>query len=174
MKLEGKLEFFDVGGDPKELMAYMVKSEYSSQDEDLRADQPRDPGLMPGMASLTNGDIPSKRKMTETYLEGFYKSTFSADPVSGKAFAADAIISNPPAFAHIHVAEALGLPLLVSFSEPSSFFDDSISSHVPGWSANRANSYALVPYDSLQSSSRQRQAVQCGEGSYKLSQLCSG
>lgn len=25
--LEGRLEFFDVGGDPKELMAYMVKSE---------------------------------------------------------------------------------------------------------------------------------------------------
>lgn len=26
--LEGRLEFFDVGGSPKELMAYMVKSEY--------------------------------------------------------------------------------------------------------------------------------------------------
>lgn len=25
--LEGKLEFFDIGGSPKELMAYMVKSE---------------------------------------------------------------------------------------------------------------------------------------------------
>jgi len=25
--LEGRLEYFDVGGDPKELMAYMVKSE---------------------------------------------------------------------------------------------------------------------------------------------------
>lgn len=25
--LEGRLEFFDAGGDPKELMAYMVKSE---------------------------------------------------------------------------------------------------------------------------------------------------
>ena len=28
--LEGRLEFFDVGGDPKELMAYMVKSKLSS------------------------------------------------------------------------------------------------------------------------------------------------
>jgi hypothetical protein len=27
--LEDKLEFFGVGGDPKELMAYMVKSEHS-------------------------------------------------------------------------------------------------------------------------------------------------
>ena len=25
-QLEGKLEFFDAGGDPRELMAYMVKS----------------------------------------------------------------------------------------------------------------------------------------------------
>ena len=29
--LEGRLEFFDVGGDPKELMAYMVKSKASSR-----------------------------------------------------------------------------------------------------------------------------------------------
>lgn len=28
--LEGRIEFFDVGGDPKELMAYMVKSEWAS------------------------------------------------------------------------------------------------------------------------------------------------
>lgn len=27
-QLKGKLLFYDVGGDPKELMAYMVKSEY--------------------------------------------------------------------------------------------------------------------------------------------------
>lgn len=28
IKLEGRLLFFDVGGDPKELMTYMVKSEW--------------------------------------------------------------------------------------------------------------------------------------------------
>jgi hypothetical protein len=27
--LEGRLEYYDVGGDPKELMAYMVKSKSS-------------------------------------------------------------------------------------------------------------------------------------------------
>jgi hypothetical protein len=76
-----------------------------------------DPGLLPGWESLTNGDIKSKQQMTKAYLNGFYRSTFYPDPVSGEQFAADAIISNPPAFAHIHVAEALGLPLLMSFSE---------------------------------------------------------
>ncbi len=81
---------------------------------------------MPGMASLTNGDIPSKRKMTATMLEGFYQSTFSPDSETGKEFAADAIISNPPAFAHVHVAEALGLPLLISFSESNLTVDSII------------------------------------------------
>ncbi|WRT69975.1 uncharacterized protein IL334_006966 [Kwoniella shivajii] len=100
--LEGKIEFFDVGGDPKELMAYMVKN----------------PGLMPGMASLTNGDIPSKRVMTATMLEGFHKSTYTPDSVTGKPFAADAIMSNPPAFGHVHIAEALGLPLHMTFTMP--------------------------------------------------------
>lgn len=28
IKLEGRLLFFDAGGDPRELMSYMVKSEY--------------------------------------------------------------------------------------------------------------------------------------------------
>ncbi|WWC91963.1 uncharacterized protein L201_006916 [Kwoniella dendrophila CBS 6074] len=100
--VEGKLEYFDVGGNPKELMAYMVKN----------------PGLLPGMASLTNGDIGSKRKMTAEMLEGFHKSTYTPDLITGKPFAADAIISNPPVFGHIHIAEALGLPLHMTFTMP--------------------------------------------------------
>jgi sterol 3beta-glucosyltransferase len=72
---------------------------------------------MPGWESLTNGDVRKKKKMTGAMLKGFYRSTYFADPVSGEQFAADAIISNPPTFAHVHVAEALGLPLLMSFSE---------------------------------------------------------
>ena len=33
--LQGRLEFFDVGGDPKSLMAYMVKSELGSHCPEL-------------------------------------------------------------------------------------------------------------------------------------------
>ncbi|EJD46939.1 UDP-Glycosyltransferase/glycogen phosphorylase [Auricularia subglabra TFB-10046 SS5] len=95
------LEFFDIGGDPAELMSYMV----------------RNPGLMPGWASLTNGDIGRKRKTMRTILNGCWKSCFSPDG-DGEPFAADAIISNPPSFAHIHCAEALGIPLLLSFTMP--------------------------------------------------------
>lgn len=75
-----------------------------------------DPGLLPAWESLKNGDVGAKRKMTATMLEGFWESTFAPDPVSGKPFAVDAIISNPPAFGHVHIAEALGVPLMLSFS----------------------------------------------------------
>ncbi|KZV82173.1 glycosyltransferase family 1 protein [Exidia glandulosa HHB12029] len=97
--VEGQgLEFFDIGGDPHELMSYMVKN----------------PGLIPGIASLTNGDIKKKRIM----MMGCWHSCHSPDQKTGTAFVADAIISNPPAFAHIHCAEALGIPLLMSFTMP--------------------------------------------------------
>lgn len=72
---------------------------------------------MPGFASLTNGDVSSKRRMTGDMLQGFYRSCFENDPETEAPFAADAIISNPPAFANIHVAESLGIPLIMSFSE---------------------------------------------------------
>ncbi|KAJ6606176.1 UDP-Glycosyltransferase/glycogen phosphorylase [Mycena vulgaris] len=97
---EAGLEFFNIGGDPQDLMSYMVKN----------------PGLMPGMTSLTNGDIGRKRKMLTEMINGCWLSCHSPCQETGRTFAADAIISNPPAFAHVHCAEALGIPLLLSFS----------------------------------------------------------
>jgi sterol 3beta-glucosyltransferase len=96
------LRFFNIGGDPEQLMSYMV----------------RNPGLIPGFESLTNGDIGLKRKMVAEYLDGCWRACYEADEDEDQlSFAADAIISNPPAFAHIHCAEALGIPLQLSFSE---------------------------------------------------------
>ncbi|KAM0325766.1 hypothetical protein ACHAQA_007067 [Verticillium albo-atrum] len=96
------LEFFPVGGDPSELMAYMVKN----------------PGLIPSMSSIRAGDIQSKRKMVAEMLEGFWRSCIEADPETGTPFVADAIIANPPGFAHVHCAQALGVPLHVMFTMP--------------------------------------------------------
>ncbi|WVQ68634.1 uncharacterized protein L199_006843 [Kwoniella botswanensis] len=56
--------------------------------------------------------------MTSDMLRGFYRSTFCPDQSTGRPFTADAIISNPPAFGHIHIAEALGIPLHMSFTMP--------------------------------------------------------
>lgn len=55
--------------------------------------------------------------MVKQILMGCYKASFSPNEDTKQPFAADAIISNPPTFAHIHVAEALGIPLIMSFSE---------------------------------------------------------
>ncbi|KAL8654646.1 MAG: hypothetical protein Q9226_003352 [Calogaya cf. arnoldii] len=100
------LEFFNIGGDPAELMAFMVKN----------------PGLLPGMDSIRSGDVGKRRKgMYEIFL-GCWRScielgdgTDSDDP-SARPFVADAIIANPPSFAHIHCAEKLGIPLHLMFT----------------------------------------------------------
>lgn len=123
---ENGLEFFSIGGDPAELMAFMVKN----------------PGLMPGMDSLRSGDVGKRRKGMYEIVRGCWRSCIEAgdgtgvevkdDPAdsrisfdsgisvssrgSDKPFVADAIIANPPSFAHVHCAEKLGIPLHLMFT----------------------------------------------------------
>jgi len=113
---ENGLEFFSIGGDPAVLMAYMVKN----------------PGLMPGMESLRAGDVGKRRADIAEILAGCWRSCIEAgdglggeskpkgaspvtDP-SQRLFVADAIIANPPSYAHIHCAEKLGIPLHMMFT----------------------------------------------------------
>ncbi|KAL8952864.1 MAG: hypothetical protein Q9222_001256 [Ikaeria aurantiellina] len=128
---ENGLEFFSIGGDPAELMAFMVKN----------------PGLMPGMDSLRSGDVGKRRKGMSEIVQGCWRSCIeigdgtgimasdehldslrssesSADRdlassvgPSSRPFVADAIIANPPSFAHIHCAEKLGIPLHLMFTQ---------------------------------------------------------
>ena len=96
------LDFFPIGGDPAELMAYMVKN----------------PGLIPKMKSLREGEIQKKRVMVAQMLDGCWRSCIEPDPATGRPFVAEAIIANPPSFAHIHCAQALGVPLHLMFTMP--------------------------------------------------------
>jgi len=96
------LEFFPVGGDPVALMAYMV----------------RNPGLIPSVSTLREGDVQKNRQMVATMMDGFWRSCIEPDPVSGQHFVANAIIANPPSFAHVHCAEAAGIPLHLVFTMP--------------------------------------------------------
>ncbi|KAJ5392835.1 hypothetical protein N7465_011809 [Penicillium sp. CMV-2018d] len=96
------LEFYSIGGDPSELMAYMVKN----------------PGLIPQMKSVQEGDIQRKRVMVGQILQGCWQSCIEDDSVTKTPFVADAIIANPPSFAHIHCAQALGIPLHMMFTMP--------------------------------------------------------
>ena len=123
---ENGLEFFSIGGDPAELMAFMVKN----------------PGLMPGMDTLKSGDIGKRRKGMYEIVQGCWRSCIEMGDGTGipvtddnlesrssldsgigmetdsfaKPFVADAIIANPPSFAHIHCAEKLGIPLHLMFT----------------------------------------------------------
>ena len=108
------LEFYPIGGDPAELMAYMVKN----------------PGLIPSMKTLAAGEIQKKRDMMQVMLHGFWDSCIKPDHINGSPFVADAIIANPPSFAHIHCAQALGVPVHLMFTMP--------------WSSTRAFPHPLA------------------------------
>ncbi|PWY83896.1 UDP-Glycosyltransferase/glycogen phosphorylase [Aspergillus sclerotioniger CBS 115572] len=108
------LEFYPIGGDPSQLMAYMVKN----------------PGLIPRMSSVRAGEIAKKQQMMADILRGCWQSCVAVDPVSQAPFVADAIIANPPSFAHVHCAQALGIPLHLMFTMP--------------WSATRAFPHPLA------------------------------
>ncbi|KAJ5593138.1 hypothetical protein N7537_010042 [Penicillium hordei] len=93
--LQSGLEFYPIGSDPSEIMAYMVKN----------------PGLIPQMKSLRSGEIQRRRAIVAEMLQGCWDSCISDDPVSQAPFVADAIIANPPSFAHIHCVQAFVHPL---------------------------------------------------------------
>lgn len=105
------LEFYSIGGDPAALMAFMVKN----------------PGLLPGVESLRAGDVGKRRKDMAGIIDGCWRAcidpgngttgNFMDDPQTDTApFIADAIIANPPSFAHIHCAEKLRIPLHLMFT----------------------------------------------------------
>ncbi|KAH6849571.1 hypothetical protein B0T12DRAFT_418528 [Alternaria alternata] len=96
------LEFYPIGGNPSELMAYMVKN----------------PGLIPSLESVRAGEIKKKQLMVREMLEGFWRSCIAPDMMSHEPFVADAIIANPPSFAHVHCAQALGVPVHMMFTMP--------------------------------------------------------
>jgi UDP:flavonoid glycosyltransferase YjiC (YdhE family) len=99
---EHGLEFYPIGGDPAELMAYMVKN----------------PGLIPHLGSIRDGELQRKRAMVAEMLHGCWKSCIDDDPQTSAPFVADAIIANPPSFAHVHCAQALGIPVHLMFTMP--------------------------------------------------------
>jgi hypothetical protein len=91
----------------------------------------RNPGLLPNYEAFRSGEVKQQRKNMYTILKGCWRA--SIEPGNGmdenhggsplnirdrqtKPFIADAIIANPPSFAHIHCAERLGIPLHLMFT----------------------------------------------------------
>lgn len=110
---DSDLEFFSVGGDPSELMAFMVKN----------------PGLIPTLETVRAGDIGRRRAAMAEMFGGFWRACINSTDDEKEVrnlrmmgekqpFVADLIIANPASFAHVHCAEALGIPLILSFTFP--------------------------------------------------------
>ncbi|KAL9360765.1 hypothetical protein Peur_048888 [Populus x canadensis] len=92
------LEFFPLGGDPKILAGYMVKNK----------------GFLPSGPS----EISVQRNQIKEIIYSLLPACKEPDIDSGIPFKADAIIANPPAYGHTHVAEALKVPLHIFFTMP--------------------------------------------------------
>ncbi len=127
----GRLEFFDIGGgDPAELMSFMVQNGARKEETGGGGDGDDDDsgggvrGLMPRLEAYTNGDIARRRGFIEAVLRGCWRSIVDDGDGGGSneggppPFVADAIVANPPSFAHIHLAESLGVPLHIMFTMP--------------------------------------------------------
>ncbi|MCO5561913.1 hypothetical protein L7F22_015538 [Adiantum nelumboides] len=95
--LKAGLEFYPLGGDPKVLAGYMVKNK----------------GFLPSGPS----EIRTQKKQLKSIINSLLPAcTRPYGP--GVPFKAQAIIANPPAYGHVHVAEALKVPLHIFFTMP--------------------------------------------------------
>ncbi|KAL9233480.1 hypothetical protein vseg_008476 [Gypsophila vaccaria] len=96
--LTSGLEFFPLGGDPKVLAGYMVKNK----------------GFLPSDPS----EIPIQRHQIRDIIFSLLAACTDPDPETQVPFNAEAIIANPPAYGHTHVAEALKIPIHIFFTMP--------------------------------------------------------
>ncbi|XP_030540725.1 sterol 3-beta-glucosyltransferase UGT80A2-like [Rhodamnia argentea] len=96
--LTAGLEFYPLGGDPKVLAGYMVKNK----------------GFLPSGPS----EIHIQRNQIKDIIFSLLPACLDPDPDTLVAFQPNAIIANPPAYGHTHVAEKLNLPLHVVFTMP--------------------------------------------------------
>lgn len=97
---KGGLEYYPLAGDPRKLSEYMVKTGGR---------------LMPDLLNEEErSNLPEKMKMLKEITFSCFPACTAPDPddVDEREFLADAIISNPVSYGHIHCAEALCIPLV--------------------------------------------------------------
>ncbi|XP_057795450.1 sterol 3-beta-glucosyltransferase UGT80B1-like [Salvia miltiorrhiza] len=92
------VDFYPLGGDPRVLAGYMARNK----------------GLIPSAP----GEIAIQRKQIKAIIESLLPACTEPDLITGEPFRAQAIIANPPAYGHAHVAEALGVPMHIFFTMP--------------------------------------------------------
>ncbi|XP_031500806.1 sterol 3-beta-glucosyltransferase UGT80B1-like [Nymphaea colorata] len=92
------IDFYPLGGDARVLAGYMARNK----------------GFLPSGPA----DIALQRKQIRAIIDSLFPACTEPDPDSGSPFRAQAIIANPPAYGHVHVAEALGVPIHIIFTMP--------------------------------------------------------
>ncbi|KAK7270960.1 hypothetical protein RJT34_26506 [Clitoria ternatea] len=92
------VNFYPLGGDPRALAGYMVRNR----------------GLIPSGPK----EISIQRKQLKAIIDSLLPACTAPDLETGVPFRAQAIIANPTACGHVHVAEALGVPLHIFFTMP--------------------------------------------------------
>ncbi len=99
------LEFYPLGGNPHEMMEYIVKTGGR---------------ILPTRLDQIWEDVPKKRAMIAEILASTWRACTEADPeqAGARSFRADVIVANPPSYGHIHCAEALHIPLHMIFTMP--------------------------------------------------------
>lgn len=101
--LSRKVEFYPLAGNPKVLSQFMVKTG----------------GTVYGSARNPKF-LASNTRMVKEIIKSTWKACTEIDPNDPEEtpFLVDAIVSNPATMGHIHVAEALGVPLHIMFPQP--------------------------------------------------------
>ena len=98
------IEFYPLAGNPKVLSQFMVKTG----------------GTVYGSARNPKLSA-SNTRMVKEIIKSTWKACTEIDPNDSEEktpFVVDAIVSNPATMGHIHVAEALGVPLHIMFPQP--------------------------------------------------------
>eukprot|EP01034_Spumella_vulgaris_P023338 gene23338-29550_t len=129
------LEFYPLAGDPVKLSEFMVKTHGF---------------IIPTTAELMR-EVPAHHSMIVDIMYSCWSACVEADPEDPlqRPFIPDAIISNPVTYAHIHCAEALGVPLHLMFPQPwipTKAFPHPLSclSYQQGWCSENYISYQVI------------------------------
>jgi hypothetical protein len=132
---ESGLEFYPLGGDPHILSQFMVKTR----------------GFVVPTTTEALSQVPQNVAMVNEIIHSCWGACIYPDPLdaSKKPFIADAIISNPVTYGHIHCAEALGVPLHMMFPQPwvpTKAFPHPLAcmSYKRGWGTENFLSYQAI------------------------------
>jgi len=96
-------DFYPLAGDARRLSEWMVQTGGTVMGEAMHLDV-----------------MPQKTAMVKDIIRSTWGALTqpSPDDLDSQLFEADAVIANPPVFGHIHVCEALGIPLHIMFPQP--------------------------------------------------------